>query len=142
MITWHAGMTSAIGCMQFHPSHQIWFACLFWNLWYRKLVIQSQAVLKNETENNYYKVMTSVTDVYHKVCQVLQSASGITKCGRLLLQSATIITKWDVTGVPLFYYLPVQLDLLYVREKVKFPLLHFGSSFFWVNHARFSSKSL
>ena len=95
MITWHAGMTSAIGCMQFHPSHQIWFACLFWNLWYRKLVIQSQAVLKNETENNYYKVMTSVTDVYHKVCQVLQSASGITKCGRLLLQSASGITKCD-----------------------------------------------
>ena len=26
--------------------------------------------------------------------------------------------------------------------KVKFPLLHFGSSVFWVNHARFSSKSL
>ena len=59
------------------------------------MVIQSQAVLKNETENNYYKVMTSVTDVYHKVCQVLQSASGITKCGRLLLQSASGITKCD-----------------------------------------------
>ena len=29
---------------------------------------------------------------------LLQSAPGITKCDRLLLQSATVITKLDVTG--------------------------------------------
>ena len=41
-----------------------------------------------------------------------------------------------------FYYFSVQLHLLYVWKKVKFPLLHFYSSVFWVNRASFSSKSL
>ena len=67
---------------------------------------------------------------YYKVHQVLQNVTGCYYKVHQVLQSATITTKWDVTGVPLFYYLPVQLDLLYVREKLKFPLLHFGSSFF------------
>ena len=31
VITWSKVM-SPNGCMQFHPSHQIWFTCLFWNL--------------------------------------------------------------------------------------------------------------
>ena len=79
--------------------------------------MQSQAVIKNETENSYYKVITdcersllfiinyyclllrqvlkSVAELYYKVRQVLQSASGITKCDRLLLQSASGITKCD-----------------------------------------------
>ena len=53
------------------------------------------------------KLLQSVTEVYYKMRQVLQSASGITKCDRLLLQSvsgcyykarqvlqsATVITK-------------------------------------------------
>ena len=61
-------------------------------------------------ENWYYKVMQfkkkrhktfitklfqSVTEVYYKVCQVLQSALGITKCDRLLLQSVSDITKCE-----------------------------------------------
>ena len=41
------------------------------------------------------KSLQSVTEVYYKVRQVLQSASGITKCDRLLLQSASGITKCD-----------------------------------------------
>ena len=41
------------------------------------------------------KLLQSVTEVYYKVHQVLQSASGITMCGRLLLQSASGITKCD-----------------------------------------------
>ena len=36
-----------------------------------------------------------MTEVYYKVRQVLQSATGITKCDRLLLQSASGITKCD-----------------------------------------------
>ena len=36
-----------------------------------------------------------MTEDYYKVRQVLQSASGITKCDRLLLQSASGITKCD-----------------------------------------------
>ena len=57
------------------------------------------------------KLLQSVTEVYYKIRQVLQSASGITKCDRLLLQSvsgcyykarqvlqsAAVITKWDIT---------------------------------------------
>ena len=35
------------------------------------------------------KLLQSVTAVYYKVRQVLQSATGITKCDRLLLQSVT-----------------------------------------------------
>ena len=42
------------------------------------------------------KLLESVTEVYYKVRQVLQSASDITKCDRLLLQS-TSGTK-SVTG--------------------------------------------
>ena len=59
-----------------------------------------------------------MTEVYYQVCQVLQSASAVTKCDRLLLQIASgiikcdrlllqsalgitkcvaVITKWDVT---------------------------------------------
>ena len=41
------------------------------------------------------KLLKSVTEDYYKVRQVLQSASGITKCDRLLLQSASGITKCD-----------------------------------------------
>ena len=46
-------------------------------------------MLKNETENSYYKVITKCDR------SLLQSASGITKCDRLLLQSASGITKCD-----------------------------------------------
>ena len=35
------------------------------------------------------KLLKSVTGCYYKVRQVLQSASGITKCDRLVLQSVT-----------------------------------------------------
>ena len=41
------------------------------------------------------KLLQSVTEVYYKVRQVLQSASGITKCDGLLLKSASGITKCD-----------------------------------------------
>ena len=41
------------------------------------------------------KLLQSVAEVYYKVHQVLQSAYGIAKCGRLLLQSALGITKCD-----------------------------------------------
>ena len=41
------------------------------------------------------KLIQSVTEVYYKVGQVLQSASGSTKCDRLLLQSVSGITKCD-----------------------------------------------
>ena len=33
------------------------------------------------------KLLQSATEVYYRVRQVLQSTSGFTKCGRLLLQS-------------------------------------------------------
>ena len=57
-----------------------------------KLIIQKigntkSGCLKNETENNYYEVITKCDR------NLLQSASGITKYDRLLLQSATVITK-------------------------------------------------
>ena len=39
------------------------------------------------------KLLQSVTEVYYKVCQVLQNPSGITKCDRLLLQNVSGITK-------------------------------------------------
>ena len=53
-----------------------------------KLIIQKigntkSGSLKNETENNYYKVITKCDR------SLLQSASGITKCDRLLLQNAS-----------------------------------------------------
>ena len=41
------------------------------------------------------KLLESVTEVHYKVRQVLQSASGITRCDRLLLQSASGIIKCD-----------------------------------------------
>ena len=58
-----------------------------------------------------------MTDVYYKGRQVLQSASGITKCeilllesassitkcDRLLFQSVAVITKWDVTAEARYY---------------------------------------
>ena len=43
--------------------------------------------------------------------------------------------------LPLFDYFTFQYGLLCVGGKVKFPLLHFSYSVFWVNHVRFSSKS-
>ena len=36
-----------------------------------------------------------MTEVYYQVCQVLQSASAVTKCDRLLLQIASGIIKCD-----------------------------------------------
>ena len=49
--------------------------------------MRQKTVIKN--------LLQSLTEAYCKVCQVLQSASGITKCDRLLLQSALGITKCD-----------------------------------------------
>ena len=46
-------------------------------------------MLKNETEDSYYKVITMFDR------SLSQSAPGITKCARNLLQSAQIITKCD-----------------------------------------------
>ena len=42
------------------------------------------------------------------------------------------------------FFITLQFSCIYCvcREKVNFPLLHSDSSFFWINHARFSSKSL
>ena len=54
------------------------------NRWYKV-----RQLLKNETENSYYKVITKCDR------NLLQSLSGITKCGRLLLQSSSGITKCD-----------------------------------------------
>ena len=51
------------------------------------------------------QVLQNVTKAYYKVCQVLKSMSGITKCERSLLQSVTGITKCErsllqsVTGI-------------------------------------------
>ena len=74
----------------------------------------------------YYKVhrvLQSVTDCFYKVRQVLQNMSAITKGDRLLLQSAlrqvlqsvTVIAKWDVT------------DALYTVQKMKFSIKDFVS---------------
>ena len=41
------------------------------------------------------KLLQTVAEVYYKVHQVLQNATGIKKCDRLLLQSALGITKCD-----------------------------------------------
>ena len=60
------------------------------------MVSQSQAVKKRDKKQllqSYYK---SVTKIYYKVRQVLQSVSGNTKCDRLLLQSASGITMFDI----------------------------------------------
>ena len=59
-----------------------------------KLVIQKignthSGSFKNETENDYYKVITKCDR------SLLQSASGIKKCDRLLLQKASGVTKCD-----------------------------------------------
>ena len=50
-------------------------------------------LLQNETEKAIKKLLQSATEVYCKVCQVLESTAGITKCGRSLLQSASEFTK-------------------------------------------------
>ena len=51
--------------------------------------------------------------------------------------------SWCRNGrMPLFYYFTVQSQLLCVWMKVRFPLLLFRSSVFWVSHEGFSSKSL
>ena len=76
VITW-LKVISPNGCMSFHPSHRIWFTCLFWNF---DIIIKNigntkSGSLKNEIENSYYEV--------------------ITKCDRRLLQSALDITKRD-----------------------------------------------
>ena len=49
--------------------------------------MRQKTVIKN--------LLRSVAEVCYKVCQVLQSASGITKCDRLLITSASGITKCD-----------------------------------------------
>ena len=45
-------------------------------------------------------------------------------------------------GLTLFYYFTVHAVQSHLEGKVMFPLLLFGSSVFWVSHARFSSNSL
>ena len=76
VITW-LKVISPNGCMSFHPSHQIWLTCLFWNfdIIIKKIGNTKSGSLKNEIENSYYEV--------------------ITKCDRSLLQSALDITKRD-----------------------------------------------
>ena len=72
------------GCIGLH----VFFETLAYNnIEYRQCKVGQ--LLKNETENSYYKVITKCDRL------LLQSASGITKCGRLLLQSVPGITKCD-----------------------------------------------
>ena len=92
VITWSKVM-SPNGCIPFHLSHQTWFMCLF--------LIQKignsyevRQLLKNKTENSYYKVITKSGR------SLLQSASDITDCGRLIKKCVkyykvrqTVITK-------------------------------------------------
>ena len=59
------------------------------------MVIRSEAVLKMRHKAVITKLLQTVTEVYYKVLQVLQNASGIIKCDRLLLQNASGITKCD-----------------------------------------------
>ena len=44
-----------------------------------------------------------MTEIYYKVRQVLQSVAGITKCDRLLLQSAPRITKLFQSVTEIYY---------------------------------------
>ena len=89
---------------------------------YHKVITMCDKSLLQSVAEVCYKVrhiLQSATEGGYKVCQVLKSASGITKCDRrllqnassntkcdrlyykvrLVLQSATVITKWDVTTI-------------------------------------------
>ena len=50
-------------------------------------IVRQKTVVKNLSQ--------SVTEVYYKMHQVLQSASGIRRCVWLILQSSSGITKYD-----------------------------------------------
>ena len=102
--------------------------------------MQSQAVIKNDTENSYYKVITkcdrsllqSASDItkcvwYYKVWQTVITKcvsyykvwqAVITKCDRLLLQSATVITKWEITHAStLSSKAAMELNVLYRLQR-------------------------
>ena len=70
---------------------------LFWHISYYKAP-QSNFITKYDR-----LLLQSVSDITNCDRLLLQSASGITKCDRIyykvrqVLQSATVITKWDVT---------------------------------------------
>ena len=61
----------------------------FLKLLIQKIGNKKSGNLKNETENNYYKVIIKCDR------NLLQSESGITKCDRLLLQSASGISNCE-----------------------------------------------
>ena len=75
----------------------IQFRRLFWNILYYK-VRQSNFITKCDR-----LLLQSASSITKCDRLLLQSVSGITKCDRLyykvrqVLQSATVITKWDVT---------------------------------------------
>ena len=60
------------------------------------MVLQSETVTtKWEKKTVIKNLLQSMAEVYYKLRQVLQNASGFTKCDRLLLQSASSITNFD-----------------------------------------------
>ena len=80
------------GCMQFHLSQKFGLYVFFETLAYSSIEnwqCKVRQLLKNETENSYYKIITNCDR------SLLQIVPGITKCDRLLLQSASGITKCD-----------------------------------------------
>ena len=71
-------------------SHKVYFfETLVW-----KLLLQSETVITKGDRKQLLKVLLQIaTEVYYRVCHVLQSRSGIAKCDRSLLQSASGITN-------------------------------------------------
>ena len=91
------------------------------NSYYKVITMCDKSLLQSVAEVccKVRHILQSLTEGGYKVCQVLKSASGITQCDRRLLQSAssntkcdrlyykvrqvlqsaTVITKWDVTTI-------------------------------------------
>ena len=65
----------------------------FFGLFWKKLL---QSVTRESVPN--LRILTTKFDRYFKVRQNLQlSVTGFTKCDRRLLQSVTVVKKWDGT---------------------------------------------
>ena len=126
-----------VACNFIHPTK-----CLFWYrklIWYRKLVTQSQAGWKMRQKT----IITKLLQVwqkfitkgvrYCKVCQVLQSVTDCYYKVRQVLQSATVITKWDVTMASLSSSLHFLMQL--------YKLLNFSESSFSTTLTEYAKKT-
>ena len=104
--------------------------------------MKCQSLLKNKSQSHFLEEIFRPAD-----SKSLRLRSAALKCSSVLVPLLTLQSQLHLCQAYLCYLTLLCYCYCYCyfkhtpSSKVKFVLLHFYSSVFWVNHTRFSSKT-